>query len=283
MYSNGAGNECRTGVDLLKTTIYTTAADVRQEFPGSSHMLNIPNGGCDQWPCILAHTAHLCSGHQMHRLLIWDQQRGTRHLLCPPSPMPPSQHQPSRRENISRLFVENIFKIRQRYVTPKVILFSLAHLELSESWNVLISRIFQQPSSLGRYYHHQASKPNHPKDYYSSSSRSQNIGECRLVTACGGGSHWRAGHDVTCHVSRVMMVRPWPFPPLLSSASHPQQSAYCKLCHRHHIHISRRIQQHGHHLGAERSIETFSFLLWSSGKDRQGMVIKRPLKTPERP
>ena len=44
MYSNGAGNECRTGVDLLKTTIYTTAADVRQEFPGSSHMLNIPNG-----------------------------------------------------------------------------------------------------------------------------------------------------------------------------------------------------------------------------------------------
>ena len=112
-----------------------------------------------------AHTAHLCSGHQMHRLLIWDQQRGTRHLLCPPSPMPPSQLQPSRRENISRLFVENILKIRQRYVTPKVILFSLAHLELSESWNVLISRIFQQPSSLGRYYHHQASKPNHPKDY----------------------------------------------------------------------------------------------------------------------
>ena len=45
MYSNGAGNECRTGVDLLKTAIYTTAADVRQEFPGSSHMLNIPNGG----------------------------------------------------------------------------------------------------------------------------------------------------------------------------------------------------------------------------------------------
>ena len=57
-----------------------------------------------------AHTAHLSSGHQMHRLLIWDQQRGTRHLLCPPSPMPPSQHQPSRRENISRLFVENIFE-----------------------------------------------------------------------------------------------------------------------------------------------------------------------------
>ena len=40
-----------------------------------------------------AHTAHLCSGHHMHRLLIWDQQHGTRHHLCPPSPMPPSQHQ----------------------------------------------------------------------------------------------------------------------------------------------------------------------------------------------
>ena len=57
-----------------------------------------------------AHSAHLSSGHHMHRLLIWYQQHGTRHLLCPPSPMPPSQLQPSRRENISRLFVENIFE-----------------------------------------------------------------------------------------------------------------------------------------------------------------------------
>ena len=228
-----------------------------------------------------AHTAHLSSGHQMHRLLIWDQQRGTRHLLCPPSPKPPSQLQQPDEKIFPDSSLKIFLKIHQRYVTPKVILFSLAHLELSESWNVLISRIFQQPSSLGRYYHHQASKPNHPKDYYSSSSRSQNIGECRLVTGCGGGSHWRVGHDVTCPVSRVMMVRPWPFPPLLSSASHPQ-SAHCKLCHHHHIHISRRIQQHGHHLGAERSIETFSFLLWSSGKDRQGMVIKRPIMAPER-
>ena len=261
MYSNGAGNECRTGVDLLKTAIYTTAADVRQEFPGSSHMLNMPNGG---WLL----TTHTCT-HSTP--LLWSPNASitdlgsapphrTRHLLCPLSPIPPSQHQPSRRENISRLFVENILKIRQRYVTPKVILFSLAHLELSESWNVLISRIFQQPSPLGRYYHHQASKPNHPKDYYSS-SRSQNIGEFLMVTACGVEEVPIGGLVMMsrCHVSRVMMVRPWPFPPPLSSASHPQHTD-CKLCH--HIHISRRIQ-HGQNLGGERSIETFSFLLAS--------------------
>ena len=31
----------------------------------------------DCWPRILAHTAHLCSGHQMHRFLIWDQHHRT--------------------------------------------------------------------------------------------------------------------------------------------------------------------------------------------------------------
>ena len=263
MYSNGAGNECRTGVDLLKTAIYTTAADVRQEFPGSSHMLNMPNGGwlLTTHTCTHSDTAHLCSGHQMHRLLIWDQHhRPHQTPFLSTISIPPSQHQPSRRENISRLLVKNILKIRQRYVTPKVILFSLAHLELSESWNVLISRIFQQPSPLGRYYHHQASKPNHPKDYYSS-SRSQNIGEFLMVTACGVEEVPIGGLVMMsrCHVSRVMMVRPWPFPPPLSSASHPQHTD-CKLCH--HIHISRRIQ-HGQNLGGERSIETFSFLLAS--------------------
>ena len=67
-----------------------------------------------------------------------------------------------------------------------------------------------------------------------------------------------------------MIVRPWPFPPLLSSASHPQ-SAHCKLCHHHHIHISRRIQ-HGQNFGGERSIETFSFL---SASLKFGFRIKR--------
>ena len=264
MYSNGAGNECRTGVDLLKTAIYTTAADVRQEFPGSSHMLNMPNGG---WLL----TTHTCT-HSTP--LLWSPNASitdlgsapphrTRHLLCPLSPIPPSQHQPSRRENISRLFVENILKIRQRYVTPKVILFSLAHLELSESWNVLISRIFQQPSPLGRYYHHQASKPNHPKDYYSS-SRSQNIGEFLMVTACGVEEVPIGGLVMMsrCHVSRVMMVRPWPFPPPHRShqphTRSSQHTANCAICIHH---IARRIQ-YGQNLDRERSIETFSFYFY---------------------
>ena len=160
MYSNGAGNECRTGVDLLKTTIYTTAADVRQEFPGSSHMLNIPNGA-DHAYC--THSTPLLWSPNAS---ITDLGSAARHQTPPLSTI---SHATISAPTIqTRKYFQTL---RWKYfedppeITPKVILFSLAHLELSESWNVLISRIFQQPSSLGRYYHHQASKPNHPKDY----------------------------------------------------------------------------------------------------------------------
>ena len=106
MYSNGAGNECRTGVDLLKTTIYTTAADVRQEFPGSSHMLNIPNGA-DHAYC--THSTPLLWSPNAS---ITDLGSAARHQTPPLSTISQAtiSAPTARRENISRLFVENIFE-----------------------------------------------------------------------------------------------------------------------------------------------------------------------------